>query len=183
MADNAPFARTARVESIPEGGLERVIEANEAERLALAKLNGLAALAMLRAKFVLRRAGRGVIRVEGEVHAEATQTCVVSLEPLDVVIDEAVDVRFAAPAGEKPMKRQPSAAAAAEEVAFSLSDDDEPDPIRDGQIDLGALAAEFMALALDPYPRKPGVDFSPPASGEAPPSGLGSLLGGRSDKP
>lgn len=182
MADDAPFARTARVESIPEGGLERVVEANEAERLALAKLNGLAALAVLRAKFVLRRAGRGIIRVEGEVHAEATQTCVVSLEPLDVVIDEAVDVRFAAPAGEKPMKRQPPAAAAPE-IAFALSDDDEPDPIHDGQIDLGALAAEFMALALDPYPRKPGVDFSPPAFGGEPPSGLGALLGGRSSKP
>ena len=27
------------------------------------------------------------------------------------------------------------------------------------QIDLGALAAEFLALGLDPYPRKPGVAF------------------------
>ena len=44
MAEIAPFTRTVRVESIPEGGLERVIEADEAERLALAKLNGLAAL-------------------------------------------------------------------------------------------------------------------------------------------
>jgi hypothetical protein len=25
---------------------------------------------------------------------------------------------------------------------------------------LGALTAEFLALGLDPYPRKPGVDFS-----------------------
>ena len=34
-------------------------------------------------------------------------------------------------------------------------------PIRviDGKIDLGALAAEFFALGLDPYPRKPGAIF------------------------
>ena len=35
-----------------------------------------------------------------------------------------------------------------------------PDEIMDGQIDLGALAAEFLVLGLDPYPRKPGADFS-----------------------
>ena len=40
-----------------------------------------------------------------------------------------------------------------------LPDEDEPDPIIDGKIDLGALAAEFFALGLDPYPRKPGATF------------------------
>ena len=40
--------------------------------------------------------------------------------------------------------------------------EDPPDPIVDGKIDLGALAAEFLALGLDPYPRKPGVAFDPP---------------------
>ena len=34
-----------------------------------------------------------------------------------------------------------------------------PDAIVDGKIDLGALAAEFLALGLDPYPRKPGASF------------------------
>ena len=33
----------------------------------------------------------------------------------------------------------------------------------DGRIDLGALTAESLALALDPYPKKPGVEFEPPA--------------------
>ena len=36
---------------------------------------------------------------------------------------------------------------------------DPPDLIVNGLFDLGALAAEFLALALDPYPRKPGVSF------------------------
>ena len=36
-----------------------------------------------------------------------------------------------------------------------------PDEIVNGQIDLGAITAEFLVLGLDPYPRKPGVDFSP----------------------
>ena len=47
-----------------------------------------------------------------------------------------------------------------------------PDPdhtsrsILDGRIDLGVLAAEFLALGLDPYPRKPGADFAAPAEAD-----------------
>ena len=52
-----------------------------------------------------------------------------------------------------------------------MADEDEPDPIVDGRIDIGALAAEFFALGLDPYPRKAGVAFERPAEpeGEATP--------------
>ena len=39
---------------------------------------------------------------------------------------------------------------------------DAPEPIVDGLVDLGALVAEFLALGLDPYPRKPGVAFVEP---------------------
>ncbi len=39
---------------------------------------------------------------------------------------------------------------------------DPPEPIVNGFIDLGQLAAEFLVLGLDPYPRKPGAEFVPP---------------------
>jgi hypothetical protein len=44
-------------------------------------------------------------------------------------------------------------------AAEEEGEEDPPDPIIDGRIDLGALAAEFLALGLDPYPRKPGAAF------------------------
>ena len=57
-----------------------------------------------------------------------------------------------------PQTAANSRSTAAEETqTFSLADEDEPDPIIDGKIDLGALTAEFFALGLDPYPRKPGA--------------------------
>ena len=46
------------------------------------------------------------------------------------------------------------------EPPTEMHDYEPPDEIVNGQIDLGALTAEFLALGLDPYPRKPGVDFS-----------------------
>jgi hypothetical protein len=36
---------------------------------------------------------------------------------------------------------------------------EEPDVLSGGTIDLGEIAAESLALALDPYPRKPGEVF------------------------
>ena len=45
-------------------------------------------------------------------------------------------------------------------IGFEIDFDPEhepPETIIDGVIDIGELAAQFLALALDPYPRAPGV--------------------------
>jgi uncharacterized metal-binding protein YceD (DUF177 family) len=146
MTENE-FSRPARVDPLPRGGLELKIEANEAERAALARLNSLPAIARLSASFRIAKWGRGV-RVEGELSARITQTCVVSLEPFESDVQEPIDVKLL-----------PADARAPE----SAQDEDGPDELVDGRIDLGALASEFLTLALDPYPRKPGVAFEPPA--------------------
>jgi uncharacterized metal-binding protein YceD (DUF177 family) len=161
MTEIGPFSRPVRADSIPKDGLQQAIEASETERDALAKLTGLEAVRRLAAKFTLSRGGRGAIGVRGEVHAEVTQTCVVSLEPFDVTLEESVDLRFAPPAGESPPRRRSSSPPEAAEPLPGI-EEDAPDPIVDGKIDLGALAVEFMVLGLDPYPRKPGVDFAEP---------------------
>jgi uncharacterized metal-binding protein YceD (DUF177 family) len=154
MNDAPVFSRPVRVDALPSEPLARAIEADAEERAALAKLNRLPAIAKLAATFTLRRLGRDGARVTGVVRAEFTQICVVSIEPFPATLDEEVDVRFAPPDEKREERR-------GEFIAFD--EEDPPDPIVDGVIDLGALAAEFFALALDPYPRKPGVSFTPPA--------------------
>jgi hypothetical protein len=42
-----------------------------------------------------------------------------------------------------------------------------PEPVLDGWIDLGELAAEQLGLAIDPYPRKPDAEL--PAEWKAEP--------------
>lgn len=151
-----PFSRVVRIDALAPEGQTFELEASAAEREALAKSYGLPSIESLRATLTVKRAGAGGARVRGAVHGELTQTCVVSLEPFPAAVDEEVDVRFAPPAEEKPGRR-PS-----EEPLTVTMDEDEPDPLIDGKIDLGALAAEFFALGLDPYPRKPGATFEPP---------------------
>jgi hypothetical protein len=163
---NEPFSRPVRVEAIPRDGLETRIEADETERAALAAFNGLPAVGKLAASFTLKHGGRGAIIVRGELSADITQTCVVTLEPFDASIDEAIDLRFA-PAVEAP---KPRGAPIVESETMTIGDEDEPDPIIDGKIDLGAIASEFLTLSLDPYPRKPGVAFEAPKGDEGGPS-------------
>jgi len=158
MTDAPPFSRLVKVDALPADGLSQTIEANPEERAALAALNRLPAIASLTAGFTVRRSGRGGARVTGEVHAEVTQLCVVSLEPFAATVDEPIDVRFA------PAKAVEAARRVKEDGAemVEVGSEDPPEPIVDGGIDLGALAAEFLALGLDPYPRKPGVAFDLP---------------------
>jgi phosphate acyltransferase len=152
MNETPLFSRPVRVETLPRDGLEQRIEASAAERAALARLNGLQDIASLTADLRVTRAGKGAVRVRGEVLAKVTQTCVITLEPLEAMIQEEVDVRFAPPDDERARNHIEAAGDLAD-----LSADDPPDRIDDGRIDLGALAAEFLALGLDPYPRKPGA--------------------------
>ena len=171
-----PWSLPVAVEDVPETGLHMEIEAPEPARAGIAKLAGLRDLSRLSAMFDLTRQGAGV-HVSGRVIATVGQTCVVSLEPMESELDEAVNVSFS-----------PSAAAQAVTAAeghHARPDDEEPpEPLVGGQVDLGALAVEFLLLAIDPYPRKAGVEFSAPAvedGGEHPFAALESLkkrLGG-----
>jgi Large ribosomal RNA subunit accumulation protein YceD len=157
MTPTEPFSRVVRVAGLPKEGQTLTIEASPAERDALAALYELPAIERLSATLSLRRSGRGGVRIKGAVHGELTQVCVVSLEPFLAILDEEIDVRFAPRSGDEAGRR-PSR----DLETFSMADQDDPDPIIDGKIDLGALAAEFFALGLDPYPRKPGASFQSP---------------------
>lgn len=140
------------VEDVPETGMHRVLEAPSAARADIARLAGLRDLPRLAAEFDLTRRGAGV-RVSGRVHARVAQVCVVSLEPIENEVNETVDLLFLPPA----------------EAASSLAiapDAEAPEALVDGKVDLGAVATEFLMLGIDPYPRKPGVEFAAPHADE-----------------
>ncbi len=144
------------VASVPETGRRLDLVADGATRDAIAKAAGLAALARLEAGFDLTRQGSDGLRVVGRVSADVVQSCVVTLEPIESQIDEPVDLVFL-----------PDVEPAADAVDLqALETEDPPEAIRDGVIDLGAVATEFLLLGLDPYPRKPGAVFAAPPAGD-----------------
>ena len=100
--------------------------------------------------------GGGRFQVAGRVQARIGQTCVVSLDPIENEIDEAIDLIFA------PPEQIPELAALVDEAAESDAEiPDPPEPIENGIIDLGRVATDALFLAIDPYPRKPDVVFEP----------------------
>ena len=99
----------------------------------------------------------------GRVRAEVRQTCVVTLEEFDTVIEEPISVRFAPPEAKEGSDHGRREKFLSADEAMDL-EADQPDPIVGGHIDLGALAAEFLTLGLDPHPRKPGASFEEPRS-------------------
>ncbi len=138
------FHRPIAVLDLPSSWRTIEIEAEAAEREALARRFELLALDRLSARLTLKPiAGGPMLRVFGRLTATATQACVVSWAPVPADIEEAVDLRFG-PA-EEPER----------EVVIGVDGDEPPEPIEDGQIDLGELVAQLLSLALDPYPRAP----------------------------
>jgi hypothetical protein len=148
---------------------------DEADRDAIAKTVGVADVLRLDACFDLTRHGREGLRVLGRVSATVNQSCVVTLEPVQNEIDEAVDLVF------HPQARLADSAG---EGPLSI-DAGEPEALNDGVVDLGMIAVEFLILGIDPYPRKPGAVFEAPATKDAaahPFAALAALQQGKNGK-
>lgn len=162
VGEAAPMSRPLALTEVPAEGLETEIVATEAERAALARLNGLPAVLSLSAALNARRWRRDGLEVTGELRARVRQTCVVTLEEFDSDIVEPIEMRFAPPA-EAPRPRSRRREPEPETYDHDALADDPPDPLVGGAVDLGAIVSEFLSLALDPYPRKPGAAFAEPA--------------------
>jgi uncharacterized metal-binding protein YceD (DUF177 family) len=153
---HGPWRAFVPVVQIPERGLHRDIEADQATREAMAEAAGVRELLSARASFDLTPQSGGRVHVSGRVQAKVGQTCVVTLDPIENDIDEEVDLIFA------PPEQIPELAEALEhEGEVEIEMEDEPEPIENGMIDLGRLATDVLYLAIDPYPRKPGAVFEP----------------------
>jgi uncharacterized metal-binding protein YceD (DUF177 family) len=156
IAWQVPWQVPLALDDVAEEGQRFDLAADSDTRAAVARIAGLRDLPRLEAVFDVTRHGQGGLRVAGRVSATVGQSCVVTLEPLANEVNEDVDLVFlpaaAVPADDQAGTREPSPG--------------EAEPLRGGSIDLGALATEFLILGLDPYPRKPGAIFQPPAEAE-----------------
>jgi uncharacterized metal-binding protein YceD (DUF177 family) len=159
------------IEDVPPTGSHLHLVADEEARARIAHATGLRDLPRLEASFDIVRRGEDTLSVVGEVSGTAGQNCVVTLEPVDNEIVEPVDLLFTA---------QPQASMSDEDgkATLDFSDAEPPEPLTNGTVDLGALATEYFLLGLDPYPRKAGAEFEPPAqdrTGESPFAVLAAL--------
>lgn len=146
-----PFSHPVAVATL-HGETHLVLRPDEAARARIAALLGLHAVESFEATLAITQANNGRVDVEGLLKAAIQPVCVVSLEPFAQAVETPIAIQFAPDA---VIERMTKRAEEEENEEF-----EPPDPIVDGQIDFGAVAVEFLALALDPYPRKPGASFA-----------------------
>jgi len=131
------FSRPLRLALVGPEGRAVTLEATGAECAALAQRFGIPGIAAFACELRLTPEPGGTVLAIGRFRAAVTQTCVVTLEPVDQVVDAPVALRFL-PEGEEP-------AEGPEEIDAIATEN--------GAADLGEALAEQLALALDPYPR------------------------------
>lgn len=130
------------------------IEAGPAEREALARRFGLLEIFSLRAEMTLCREGRA-IHVTGQVEADVVQPCIATLEPVPGHVAETFEAWYA-DADETlsfARARQERERRTGQADTPVLDEREDPEPLIGGVIDLGELAAQYLSLGLDPYPR------------------------------
>ena len=136
------FERLFDAARLPAG--EQMLEANEAERTALAKRFGLVAVKRLTARVTMAADGP-TVRATGRLEADVVQSCAVSGDDLPAPIAEPVALHFV-----------PALPPSAGEVELDAADLDQIE--MDGtRFDLGEAIAQGMALGIDPYAEGPGA--------------------------
>lgn len=147
------LTRMVKARPLPAGPV--VIEASEAECVALAARFGLGAVEFLRAEVALEQKPRA-IRATGRLRAAIMQPCAISAEDFPVTIDEAVDLRF--------VEESQRPATDDEEIELEADDCDEIE-FTGEMFDLGEAVAQTLGLAIDPYAEGPNAEAARKAAG------------------
>jgi uncharacterized metal-binding protein YceD (DUF177 family) len=151
-----PYSEPVRLHQLGSG-VKRTLEPDASTRARIVRALDLASLDAFTAEMELVPSAAGW-RLSGRIRASLAQTCGITLEPLPIEIDAPFALTLAESVEED-----------SEEIIITL-DDESPDLIENGQIDLGQYAVEQLVLRLDPFPRKPGAEFvQPPEPAEISP--------------
>src|SRR5262245_24317009 len=114
------LSRPIDASRIPPTGSTETIVADAGECAAVARRLGVPAIRSLKAELVLSRwRGQGV-NVTGRFDAEVEQICVVTLEPFEAEVSDAIERYFLPDAG-------------------AIEDEADIDPLEDGVIELGEV--------------------------------------------
>lgn len=150
---SSPISFPVHVARLPRKGMPVEVVATPQQREVLAEEHALLSVESLRADLLVAPWNRNGVKVTGRVRAEITQQCIVTLEPLVATIDEPVEAVFLPE--DSRLGREGFGAGG--EILLDVEGPDSPEIFTGDHIDVGALAEEFFAVAIDPYPRKAGA--------------------------
>jgi uncharacterized metal-binding protein YceD (DUF177 family) len=160
LSQALPFSQPYNLNRLGQAGEEVRFAVGEAEREALARFADVMRVEAFAAMVDLKKLSPNRFRLEFSLEADIVQACVVTLAEVPAHIQ----LRFDRELHFAPSARRAGEAEAEVEVPL---DDDLPEEIDSLRYDLAAPLVEEFVLAIDPYPRAPGVEFQAPEGGEA----------------
>lgn len=152
------FSRIVKTDEQVSRKERLTIEASEKERAALAKRFELVSIDSLKAELTIKISSNGEVTVHGPMSAQITQNCVTTLAPVPEAVEDTVDVLFSPHVSEDDLPSNPDDLEnLSEEELMALLN--QPEPLVDNKIDVGEVVAQFLAVAMDPYPRQEGAEL------------------------
>lgn len=155
MSTDLPIARLFDLADLSDAGHDAAIVATPAELGRIAEWEGVQAVTLFEGKITLARKSQSRFSYDARLVADIVQNCVVTLEP----VTSRIELRFSRSLHYVPGLPADRGGA----LTLAAGDDEVPEEIGSLRFDLAAPLLEEFSLAVDPYPRAPGVAFEPPA--------------------
>ena len=149
-------------EDIDRKPLRVNISVSESDISDLCKRLNLHSIKDLQAQIVLTRNPISkVIHIEGALKADLCQYCIVTLEPVSECVEDNFEAWFTEPNEAVSFTKAKRDRMNPQEKSEQpmLEEQDDPEKIVDGKIDLGELVTQHLSLSLNPYPRAEGTEF------------------------
>lgn len=150
------------IQALAPSGRDLRSVANDTERQTLASQLDVASVQSCEVDWTIKPWRKSDVRVIGSLKASLTQTCGVSLEPIETQICEEIDVRLT-----KDERLIEGAGAEQKEIDFDPEGRDPPEFFDGRRVKLGEIAFEHLALGIDPYPRSSDVAYDTFQAGES----------------
>lgn len=149
----AGFVKNLKVDRLGQKPLTFSFKANVDQRAEVAERLGIVGVNLLDVYGdIHRKAGQKFLELTAEVKAIAVQSCVVSLAPVEQEIDVTFSLCYTFDKEDTFLDEA--------EYVVDMEEDDLPELIEDGQVDVVSAVCEQIALSLDPYPRAVEADNS-----------------------
>lgn len=167
-----PLERFYDLNRLSGAGYETEITASPDDRGKLAQWAEISSVEKFAGHVALRRLSATRFSYVAHLEADIVQSCTVTLEPVParVVLDFTRTLHL--------VPQVKKAVDFSGELSPAAGDDQVPEEIDSPRFDLAAPILEEFLLAVDPYPRAPGVEFDAPADPDGQPENPFAVLKG-----
>lgn len=159
MTEGLPFSHPYNLARLGNAGDTVQFVADAEQRRSIAKWAGILSLEKFETRVEVTKLAPNRFGLSFRLRADVTQACVVTLEPVSSPLEKSFtrELVYAGTA----RHRVAADPGSAPDLVLDSELEEGPEEIDSLHIDLAGPALEEFALSLDPYPRRPGVEFAP----------------------